>query len=225
VRISGSNAGYSTFRGRVKGTGYPLQSPVSPSLPLPCVSHRVPLHFNWNLPPNPGKIVQIKPKSTPTICMFNYAIQKAPSPLFIYLSAFYPCRGILAKLHHFKIQHVRTFHVLFYFCYILCCVWARSQNCEKRPLASCLSVCLSVRMEQFGSHWTDMHEDGTDWLCRNVGNYQPNMRNTPEERRSHWHWSEAWNHAAFGPAFCFVQTYCLLNDALSSTDYIASDVG
>ena len=38
VRISGSNAGYITFRGSVKGTGYPLHSPVSPSLPLPCVT-------------------------------------------------------------------------------------------------------------------------------------------------------------------------------------------
>jgi hypothetical protein len=38
VRISGSNAGYTTFRGSVKSTGYPLQSPVSPSLPLPCVT-------------------------------------------------------------------------------------------------------------------------------------------------------------------------------------------
>jgi len=33
VRISGSNAGYTMFRGSVKGTGYPLHSPVSPSLP------------------------------------------------------------------------------------------------------------------------------------------------------------------------------------------------
>jgi hypothetical protein len=38
VRISGSNAGYTTCRGSVKGTGYPLHSPVSPSLPLPCVT-------------------------------------------------------------------------------------------------------------------------------------------------------------------------------------------
>jgi hypothetical protein len=38
VRISGSNAGYTTFRGSVKRTGYPLHSPVSPSLPLPCVT-------------------------------------------------------------------------------------------------------------------------------------------------------------------------------------------
>jgi len=38
VHISGSNAGYTTFRGSVKGTGYPLHSPVSPSLPFPCVT-------------------------------------------------------------------------------------------------------------------------------------------------------------------------------------------
>ena len=38
VRISGSNAEYTMFRGGVKGTGYPLHSPVSPSLPLACVT-------------------------------------------------------------------------------------------------------------------------------------------------------------------------------------------
>jgi hypothetical protein len=37
VRISGSN-GYTMFRGSVKSTGYPLHSPISPSLPLPCVT-------------------------------------------------------------------------------------------------------------------------------------------------------------------------------------------
>ena len=40
VRISGSNAGCTMFRGSVKGTDYPLHSPVSPSLPLPCVTMR-----------------------------------------------------------------------------------------------------------------------------------------------------------------------------------------
>ena len=41
VRISvsnGSNAGYIMFRGSVKGTGYPLHSPVYHSLTLPCVT-------------------------------------------------------------------------------------------------------------------------------------------------------------------------------------------
>ena len=38
VRISGSNAGYTMFRGNVKGTGYPLHSPIFPSLFLSCVT-------------------------------------------------------------------------------------------------------------------------------------------------------------------------------------------
>jgi hypothetical protein len=38
VRISGSNSGYAMFRGSVKGAGYLLHSPLSPSRPLPCVT-------------------------------------------------------------------------------------------------------------------------------------------------------------------------------------------
>jgi len=38
VRISFNNAGYTKFRGSVKGTGYPLRSLVSLSLPLLCVT-------------------------------------------------------------------------------------------------------------------------------------------------------------------------------------------
>ena len=49
VRLSGSNAGYTMFRGSVKSTGYPLHSPVSP-FTSPPVRHRVPSHFSWSLP-------------------------------------------------------------------------------------------------------------------------------------------------------------------------------
>jgi len=38
VHISGSNAGYTMFWSSVKGTCYPLHSPVTPSPPLPCVT-------------------------------------------------------------------------------------------------------------------------------------------------------------------------------------------
>jgi len=38
VRNIASNAGYTMFRGRLKGTGYPLHSSVSSSLSLPCVT-------------------------------------------------------------------------------------------------------------------------------------------------------------------------------------------
>jgi len=50
VHISGSNDGYTMFRGSVKSTGYPLHSPVSPSTSAP-VRPRVPSHFNWALLP------------------------------------------------------------------------------------------------------------------------------------------------------------------------------
>jgi hypothetical protein len=48
VRISGSNAGYTRFRGSVKSTGYPLHSLVSPSL-SPLVRHRMPSGFKRTL--------------------------------------------------------------------------------------------------------------------------------------------------------------------------------
>ena len=38
VRIGGGNARYTMFWRSVKGSGYPLHSPVFPSLPLPCVT-------------------------------------------------------------------------------------------------------------------------------------------------------------------------------------------
>jgi len=47
VRFSGSNAGYTMFRGSVKSTGYPLHSPVFPSLPLQCLT--VCHHFSTGL--------------------------------------------------------------------------------------------------------------------------------------------------------------------------------
>jgi len=38
MHINGSIAAYTMFRSSVKGTGYPLHSPVSPSLPQPSVT-------------------------------------------------------------------------------------------------------------------------------------------------------------------------------------------
>ena len=38
VRIGGINAGYTMFRGSVKGIGYPHHSPFSSSFPLPCIT-------------------------------------------------------------------------------------------------------------------------------------------------------------------------------------------
>ena len=51
VRFSYSDAEYTMFRGSVKGTGYPLHLPVSPSLRLPCVTvcHHVSTGLYLNL--------------------------------------------------------------------------------------------------------------------------------------------------------------------------------
>ena len=54
VRISDSNAGYNMFRGSVKGTGYPIHSPVSPSLPLPAS----PCAITFQLESNSVNLVQ-----------------------------------------------------------------------------------------------------------------------------------------------------------------------
>jgi hypothetical protein len=67
VRISGSNAGYTKFRGSVKSIGYPLHSPVSPSLLLPCVTvyhhistglYYIRLHLQYSLPEDEHKIIE-----------------------------------------------------------------------------------------------------------------------------------------------------------------------
>ena len=51
VRISGSNAGYTMFRGSLKSTGSPtpFASSPPPSLCPTHLRHRVPSHFNWTL--------------------------------------------------------------------------------------------------------------------------------------------------------------------------------
>ena len=64
VRISGSNAGYTMFRGSVKSTGYPLHSPVSPS--LPSLLHQVPSHFNWTLFPRTLLFVFLRREKPPS---------------------------------------------------------------------------------------------------------------------------------------------------------------
>ena len=64
VCISGSNAGYTMFRGSVKSTDYPLHSPVSPS-----VRHLVPSHFNWTLTLLIFLSFPPKPNGSPDMCV------------------------------------------------------------------------------------------------------------------------------------------------------------
>jgi hypothetical protein len=84
VRISSSNAGYTMFRGRVKGTGYPLHSLVSPSLPM---HHHVPSHFNWTLPFQKEQWLNIyikKERLWSKKVTFNTNIHKLSKKIFAY---------------------------------------------------------------------------------------------------------------------------------------------
>ena len=45
--------------------------------------------------------------------------------------------------------------------------YSRFNSAFLLPIMSCLSVCLSVRMEQLGSHWTDFDETSYLSFLRN----------------------------------------------------------
>jgi hypothetical protein len=63
VCISGSNAGYTVFRGSIKSTGYPLHSPLSPSLPCVTVCHHIStgLYQEYFLGCKGGRCVWLQP--------------------------------------------------------------------------------------------------------------------------------------------------------------------
>ena len=95
VRISGSNAGYTVFRGSVKGTGHPLHSRVSPSLFLPCAitfqldSTTVDAHtsaassrLNWR-PQQFKWTCLFRRKTKSGFCAYAITFQLAPTPAHI----------------------------------------------------------------------------------------------------------------------------------------------
>jgi len=78
VCISGSNAEYTMFRGGVKGTDYPLHSPVSPSLPLSCIN--VCHHVSTGLYPKRNNEVSIE-RQTACSNVCEPLIRKLAPPL------------------------------------------------------------------------------------------------------------------------------------------------
>jgi len=101
VRISGSNAGYTMFRGSVKGTGYPLHPPVSPSLPPP-VRHRVPSHFNWTLR------LLCFPSQCVYLCQTCFSTRNSTLvPVYIMCSMAVHCAyTINQQMHIYKYSHI-----------------------------------------------------------------------------------------------------------------------
>ena len=114
ARISGSNAGYTMFRGSVKGNGYPLHPPLSPSLHLPCVSvcHDISTGVDISgLPIGPLKIGPIGCPET-SVRDYLYSLRNDPEELSyaagneysydtVFITVFiYKCTQINIGLHY-----------------------------------------------------------------------------------------------------------------------------
>jgi len=141
--MSGSDAGYTMLRGSVKGTGYTLHSPVSPSLSLPCVTvcHHISTGLYRRLagctPEPPGRLLVRPPHNM-------IPIVTAPCRLRIrlfYLQLLYSTQTVSCTipapvschLHHFsaECQHrvgdlqankwPCCIHILLFADYLTCC--------------------------------------------------------------------------------------------------------
>ena len=101
--VCDSHAGYTKFRGSVKGIGYPLYSPVSPSLPLPCVT--VCRHFSTGLylhcdPEYNQPSVQCKTPASPRLkkaLMAKSQMKPALNMTFIYEAILVSNSSLMAK--------------------------------------------------------------------------------------------------------------------------------
>ena len=128
---NGSNAGYTMFRGSVKGIGYPLHSPVSPSLPLPYVT--VCHHISTGLYYREGRYLDcvyecLSPDGAVRKCKNELLRVNRTSALFQVFSLLcrwigdpYACR-ILCTLEP-CLGHMTSYRPVSYVRYVIC------QNC------------------------------------------------------------------------------------------------
>jgi hypothetical protein len=127
VRINGSNAGYIMYRGSLKCTGYPLNSPVSPSIPLPCVT--VCHHFEVCHHVSSGHYVI---RTFPVLFLFVFtALFSLPVPNIVRLHLKYDgtCAGTRFRLTAFEIWwHMRRNQISSY------CVWNVMAHAQKPDL-------------------------------------------------------------------------------------------
>ena len=84
----GSNAGYTMIQGGVKGTGYTLHSPFSPSLPLPCVT--VCHHVSTGLYQQPS-LLQVSTFITRSLFMYFLLFSEQTPCIFTHTQHRIPC--------------------------------------------------------------------------------------------------------------------------------------
>ena len=89
------------------------------------------------------------------------------------------CNILFSRLNTSHLHNIQYMGMDYISCFL-----ARSQNCEKRLLAS---SCLSVRMEQLGYHRKDYHETG--YLCifrKSVTKIQLSLK--PDRENGYFTW-------------------------------------
>ena len=127
--IVGSNAGYTMFRGSVKGTGYTPHSPVSPSLTLPCVTV---CHHIW----------------TGVYLKFGSSFGKNISPVWQNISfKLTPSSinelAILDHLNHTQIKYTNKYlHQCGIYSYVSLTTGIRSEKCVVMRFRLCANVYL-----------------------------------------------------------------------------------
>ena len=118
VRISGSNAGYTTFRGSVKGTGYPLHSPVSPSLPLPCVTvcHHISTGLNQRFAFSIFRVTETCTMKKYTVTPYETLVLNQTIPLYSSLNIIICCIlffGVIPRRLNFMCRRFGTLCYIF----------------------------------------------------------------------------------------------------------------
>ena len=134
VHISVSNAGYTMFRGSVKGTGYPLHSPVSPSLPLPCIT--VCHHISTGLYTELFSAILIS--RIIFSCMFDIKCHNEIK-----------CSMVVGNLFHLRLSSTITFKSL-YFKLTRCVQLPFQLTCSLNPIRSS-RVDSSVKVRKFSN--------------------------------------------------------------------------
>jgi len=142
VRINGSNAGYIMFRGSLKCTGYPLHSPVSPSIPLPCVT--VCHHFEVCHHVSSGHYVI---RTFPVLFLFVFTglfSLRVLNIVRLHLKYDGTCAGTRFRLTAFEIWwHMRRNHISSY------CVWNVMAHAQKPHFVllrlKCDGTCAETR--------------------------------------------------------------------------------
>jgi hypothetical protein len=171
------------FRGLARNAGHPLHSPAAPLLPLPrvAVCHAILIVLYKSLIFVTGKrnvylkwslyVITNSVKQSPSCILITNRVKETP-PGFMEAEGVSPCsretNTVVCPTPNKPTPHLPTHLSLTYISILIShphmFLYARSQNCNKRQLASsclsvCLPACLSVCLWQVAKIIKDVIED------------------------------------------------------------------